>query len=66
MTVTENVKSVKDKIAAAAISSGRKPEDIVLVAATKMNGADAVRASSFGAAATLTLRPPGRMNAGFR
>ena len=43
MTVTENVKSVKDKIAAAAISSGRKPEDIVLVAATKMNGADAVR-----------------------
>ena len=43
MTIAENVKSVKEKIAAAAISSGRKPEDIVLVAATKMNDADRVR-----------------------
>lgn len=43
MTIAENVKSVKARIAAAAISSGRKPEDILLVAATKMNDAERVR-----------------------
>jgi len=43
VTIAENVKSVKARIAAAAISSGRKPEDILLVAATKMNDAERVR-----------------------
>lgn len=43
MSIEENVKAVKKNIAAAAALSGRKPEDIVLVAATKMNNADRVR-----------------------
>jgi len=43
MSIEENVKDIKCKIAAAAVASGRNPEDIVLVAATKMNDADRVR-----------------------
>lgn len=43
MSIEENVKAVKKNIAAAAEASGRKPGDIVLVAATKMNDADRVR-----------------------
>lgn len=43
MSIAENVKDVKSKIAAAAVACGRKPEDILLCAATKMNDADRVR-----------------------
>lgn len=43
MSIAENVKLVKENIAAAAIRCGRDPKDIKLVAATKMNDADRVR-----------------------
>lgn len=43
MSIAENVKLVKENIAAAAIRCGRDPEDIKLVAATKMNDASRVR-----------------------
>ena len=43
MSIAENVKEVKEKIVAAAIACGRKPEDILLCAATKMNDAARVR-----------------------
>lgn len=43
MSITENVAAVRAKIAEAAIAVGRRPEDILLCAATKMNDAAAVR-----------------------
>ena len=43
MSIIENVTSIKERIAAAAIAAGRDPKQIQLCAATKMNGADAVR-----------------------
>ena len=43
MGIAENVMQVKEKIAAAALACGRKPEDITLVGATKMNDASRVR-----------------------
>lgn len=43
MSITDNVLQVKEKIAAAALACGRRPEDIRLVAATKMNDAARVR-----------------------
>lgn len=43
MSITENVLQVKENIAAAAVACGRRPEDIRLVAATKMNDATRVR-----------------------
>ena len=43
MSIADNVKFVMDNIARAAESSGRRPEDITLVAATKMNDASRVR-----------------------
>ena len=43
MSIAENVHEVKEKTAAAAIACGRRPEDIILVGATKMNDADRVR-----------------------
>ncbi len=43
MSIAENVKLVRENIAAAAKASGRRPEDIVLVAATKMNDCARVR-----------------------
>lgn len=43
MSIEENVRQVKARIAAAAVAAGRRPEDILLVAATKTNGADKVR-----------------------
>lgn len=42
LSITENVISVKNRIAEAAVASGRVPGDVVLVAATKMNDADRV------------------------
>lgn len=41
--ISENVKAVLDGIAQAAVSAGRRPEDISLVAASKMNSAERVR-----------------------
>ncbi|MDO4174477.1 MAG: YggS family pyridoxal phosphate-dependent enzyme [Eubacteriales bacterium] len=43
--IIHNVEEAKRKIAAAAIAAGHRPEDITLVAATKMNGAERVRAA---------------------
>lgn len=43
MSIADNVKFVQEKVAAAAIKAGRNPEEISLVAATKMNSADRVR-----------------------
>ena len=48
MSITENVARIKAEIAQAAIAAGRKPEDIVLCAATKMNDAAAVREAIAG------------------
>lgn len=41
MDIAENVAIVRSRIAEAALAAGRRPEDIRLVAATKMN--DAIR-----------------------
>ena len=43
MSITKNVAQIKENIAKAAIAAGRDPSQIQLCAATKMNGADAVR-----------------------
>ena len=43
MSIAENVAEVRRRIHAAAIASGRAPEEILLVAATKMNDAGRVR-----------------------
>lgn len=43
MSIADNVLSVREKIAEAAIRSGRAPEDILLCAATKMNDDARVR-----------------------
>lgn len=42
-SITENVKAVKRRVAAAAVRSGRAPEEVRLCAATKMNDALRVR-----------------------
>ena len=42
-SITENVARVRAEIAAAALAAGREPQEILLVAATKMNDADRVR-----------------------
>ncbi len=42
-SIEENVLRVKENIARAALAAGRRPEDVLLVAATKTNGADLVR-----------------------
>lgn len=41
--IEENVARVREAMAKAALAAGRKPEDVALCAATKMNDADAVR-----------------------
>ncbi len=43
MSIAENIARIRAEIAEAAIAAGRRPEDITLCAATKMNDADAVR-----------------------
>lgn len=43
MSIAENVKLIKENIAAAAMRCGRDPKEIKLVAATKMNDASRVR-----------------------
>ncbi len=47
-SIEDNVKTVFDNIAEAARKSGRKPEDVILVAASKTNSAERVR-EAFGA-----------------
>ena len=43
MSIAENIAQVRANIAAAAREAGRKPEEITLVGASKMNGAGACR-----------------------
>ncbi len=43
MSIAENIAAIRAQIAEAAIAAGRKPEDILLCAATKMNDSDKVR-----------------------
>lgn len=43
MSITENVRTVRENMAKAAMEAGREAKDILLVAATKMNDADRVR-----------------------
>ena len=43
MSISENISVIKEKMRLAAVAAGRDPKDILLCAATKMNGADAVR-----------------------
>ena len=43
MSIAENIARIRAEMNAAAIACGRDPTDIQLCAATKMNGADAVR-----------------------
>ena len=43
MDIEENVARIKGELAEAALAAGRRPEDVLLVAASKMNDADRVR-----------------------
>lgn len=43
MSIAENVAAIRAEIDRAAINAGRDPKEILLCAATKMNGAEAVR-----------------------
>ena len=43
MSIAENIARIRAQMEEAAAKAGRKPEEILLCAATKMNGADAVR-----------------------
>ncbi len=43
MSIAENIASIREKMATAALAAGRDPQSILLCAATKMNDADAVR-----------------------
>ncbi len=45
MDIAENIRTVKENIALAATRSGRSPDDILLVGASKMNDVDTVRAA---------------------
>ncbi len=45
MSIAENIARIREEMAQAAIAAGRNPKDILLCAATKMNGAEAVRAA---------------------
>ncbi len=48
MSIAENIAGIRAKMDAAAIAAGRNPKEILLCAATKMNGADAVREAIAG------------------
>ncbi|MGD0431239.1 MAG: YggS family pyridoxal phosphate-dependent enzyme [Acetobacteraceae bacterium] len=45
ITVADNLRQVRDRIAGAAIKSGRKPEDVTLVAVSKTKPIEAVQAA---------------------
>ena len=47
MSIAENIAAIRAEMEAAAIASGRDPKEILLCAATKMNGSDAVRQAIF-------------------
>jgi len=48
MSIAENIAAIRAQMEAAARSCGRDPKDILLCAATKMNGSDAVRQAIAG------------------
>ena len=48
MSIAENIAQIRSRMDEAAIAAGRDPKDILLCAATKMNGADAVREAIAG------------------
>lgn len=48
MTIAENIDKIRSEMADAAAKSGRRPEEVLLVAASKMNDADAVRQAIAG------------------
>ena len=48
MSIAENIARIRAQMNAAAVASGRDPKEIKLCAATKMNGADAVREAIAG------------------
>ena len=43
MSIADNIARIREQMARAAIAAGRKPEDIALCAATKMNGTANIR-----------------------
>lgn len=43
MSIAENIAQIREQINRAAVEVGRNPKEVLLCAATKMNGADAVR-----------------------
>ena len=43
MSIAENVARIRAEMEEAAVRCGRDPKSVLLCAATKMNGADAVR-----------------------
>ena len=43
MTIADNIRSIRERMARAALAAGRKPEEVILVGASKMNGAEACR-----------------------
>ena len=43
MEIEENIRAIRQRIDQAALAAGRRPEEITLCAATKMNDAAAVR-----------------------
>lgn len=45
IALQDRVRAVRERVAAAAQRAGKRPEDIILVAATKMNDAERVRAA---------------------
>ncbi len=48
MSIQENIAAIRANMDAAAIAAGRDPREILLCAATKMNGSDAVRQAITG------------------
>ena len=48
MSISDNIAAIRAKMNEAAIAAGRNPSEILLCAATKMNGAEAVRQAILG------------------
>ena len=47
-SIAENIRAIRSRMAAAAEAAGRDPGEILLVGASKMNGAEACRAAIAG------------------
>ena len=43
MTIADNIRSIRERMARVALAAGRKPEEVILVGASKMHGAAACR-----------------------